>query len=775
MKKVLAVVFGLLVLLIILCGLYLNSFLPDYDQNLSVAGLKARVEIKRNGFAVPSIKAEGLEDLYFAWGYVNAQDRLFQMEITKRIGQGRISEFAGASALSKDVFLRAVGFQEIARKSAAELATENRNLLQRYVDGVNHFIKTNRLPLYFKLLGIQPEPWTLADPLLVGGMLNWSLAYNMKNEILYHLISKKIGPDKTRELLNLIPPDSPAIVGQAGKEMNEERLVSRLRDLSWLTGGLSASNNWVVGPGRSAVKGPILASDPHVHDSKIPSDFCLIRLEAGDFKMAGGQVAGFPFVAFGYNNYLAYGLTNQGADMVDLFFETVDLEKKTYKFRGQDRPLIVKEVEIKVKGKAPVKKKLYYAGRKPLLTEVLPEMGQPISLDWVGFAGMGADGFLELNRARNHSEFTAAANKVQMTPQNMVYADRGGNIAYRTLGALPNRKHGTGNFPGRGDEVARHWEGLVNPKLNPAAINPERGFIATANNRVIKDYPFDMNPTWAPRYRHDRIARMIEDNKKVDAAYMQAMQTDVKSELAGRIQALMKDLVKPGDDHTAREAFQLVKNWDGQVKAEAAAPTIYNTFLMRFMYQTFSDELGPTLTPEFVVNRYISLERFLNLLKSNSDFFDDKTTPAKETPREIATRAFQETVKLLSDYYRSADPRDWHWGRAHLIHFEHLIGQGNPLRHLVHYGPWPLAGDGETNLRAHFYEVSPPYRATLASGIRLIVEFDPEPKGRIMLLTGQNESFFSRHYHDMTDAWLKGEYFDLERMEAKYRTVMTPK
>jgi len=773
MKKiVLGVV--VLVLLVPAAGyLYLRGYLPDYDDTLKAPGLRGRVSITRNRYAVPFIETQHPQDLYFAWGYVNALDRMFQMETIKRIGQGRISEFAGEEALPKDVFLRAVGFAEIAEREAENLPPQDRQVLQRFVDGINYYLDTHRRPLYFTLLGMKKEKWTLADPLLIGIMLNWSLAYNMSHEILYHKIAAKIGPGEAGKLLRLAPRDSPAIISRIG-EMND-RLAAGIRLPVALTGGRSASNNWVAATLKTAFSGPLLANDPHVHGSKIPNDFYLIRLDTEGWKAAGGQVAGLPFIAFGYNGAAAWGMTNQGADMADLFIETVDWKKKTFRQDGRELPLTAKEATFAVKGGPPVRRTLYYAGRRPLLNEVFPDLGVDVSIDWAGFDYKGFfSGFLALNRVRNHAEFISAVDRIHMSPQNMVFASAGGDIAYRTIGSLLDRTPGSGNFPQPAADRGANWTGLLDPSLNPATRNPAVGLIASANNRVIRDYPYEMNATFAPQYRYERIVEMLKAKDGLDVAYTVQMQNDTRSVLARRMIPLMRRLVRAPADPQAQDALHRVTTWDGDIRPELPEPAIYNTWLVRFMYQTFQDELGETLAADFVAERYIVLERFLQLLQDESAFFDDVTTAAKETASDIATRAFMETMRILTDFTGSADVRDWQWGRLHRIRFDHLLGKSKLLRPLINRGPYPVGGDCETNLRAHFKEIQPPYTAELAAGLRLIVAFDPEPRGHMVLITGQNEYFLSEHYDDMTDLWLQGKVFAMEAADARYKTVIEP-
>jgi penicillin amidase len=775
MKRILIVALVLIVLVLTGAAWYLLSLRPNYNQTLSAPGLTNKIVIKRNRYAVPLVEAESLEDLYFGWGYVNAQDRMFQIEITKRIGQGRISEFAGPSTVDKDLFLRALGFYEIAQKEADNMFAKHRALLQRFVDGINFYQNTHQKPLYMTLLGIEPEPWTLADPLVVGMMLNWTLAYNMSNELMYYEMRKKVGPEAISELMNLIPDGTPTIVdGYSGGGPRETRFLANFKNWEFLLGGMSASNNWVVGPEKTSVMGPILASDPHVHGSKIPSDFYLVRLRTPEISINGGQVAGFPFIAFGYNSHLAWGLTNQGADIVDVFLEDIDWENKTCRRQGETIPLTSKTFEIKIKGEKPVAKTVYYNGRRPVLNEVFTDIDKPVSLDWVGFDGIGVDGFFALNVAKNFQEWRWAAKKIRMTPQNMVYADRAGYIAYRTLGALPKRRPGTGNLPTPADQANANWDGIIDPDQNPSVRNPERRYIATANNLVVRDYPYDMNPTVALRYRYDRLAEMLEIQEPIDTNYMAKMQTDVQSRMVPVIKPLLENFVDVKTDPQASEALKIVLDWDGRMETDLVAPSIYNTFIVRFMYQTFEDELGPDLAEKFVSQRYVSLERFLQLIERNSRFFDDTRTPEKESVQDIATRAFKETLTLLAEYLDDPNISSWEWGKIHHLQYNHFLGKSKLLKPFVDQGPFPMKGDGETNCRGYFYEVKPPFTATLASGLRLVVAFDPEPKGQMVLITGQNEYFLSRHYFDMAELWMEGGYFQVEDPEVIYLTELNP-
>jgi penicillin amidase len=782
LKKTLIIILATVLVLAAGAYLYLRTGLPDYTTNLTAASLTAPVSIERNRFAVPTVTAKNMEDLYFAWGYVNAQDRMFQMEFTRRVGQGRIAEFAGEEALSKDIFLRAVGFYDRAKDSAKALDPRYRVLYQRYVDGINHYLDTKGPNLYMKLLGMKKEKWEIADSVLVGEMLSWSLAYNMKHELLYQRILKKLGKEKGMQLLNFAPPGTPTIIDDRVTSimttmtaMNEEKLTALVGEFDWLLGCRSASNNWVIGPKKTAHGGAILCTDMQVHQSKLPNDFYYIRVKAGDFEATGAQVAGVPLIVSGYNKHCAWGLTNQGADMVDLFVEKINWDKKTYRHRGKDIALTAKEYVFQIKKKGPVTKTIYYAGAKPVLSEVFKDLGVDLSLDWTGFDYFNYEGFFMINAAKNYAEFMEGAKKIRMSPQNLVYADDKGNIAYRVIGSLPLREKGTGNIIQDGERVSRNWKGNIPDDKYPLVKNPPRGFIATANTKTVKDYPFELNATYAPSYRYENIARMLRDKNGIDVEYCEKMQTDTHTVLSRRIIAIVKKHVKvDAKDVMKKKAYDMLLAWDGNSTIDSAASSIYNTFYVRFAWQTFADELGPELATEYISERYISMERFLEMVDTGSPFFDDISTPAKETVTDIATRAFTETCSLLEKQFGSKDPSLWKWGAIHKIRFDHVLGQSALLRPFVNYGPFSFEGDGETNNRARFNEVAPPYIADLASAPRMIIRFDPKPKAYMMLITGENEYFMSKHNTDMTDAWLRHEYFCMEDEKAQYSMTMSP-
>ncbi len=770
MKKILLIVIIIVALLMMGVYLYLRKGLPDYSSNITAPGLSAPVSIERNRFAVPTITAHTLEGLFFAWGYVNAQDRIFQMEFNRRVGQGRISEFAGEEALSKDIFLRSVGFNDRAKEYAKTLNPNFKALYQRYVDGINHYLDVHGPHLYMKLLGLKKEKWEISDSLLIGIMMSWSLAYNMKHELLYHRIIKKIGKEKGLRLLNYIPPETPTIIHDIlASKMDESKIAIMIKEFGSLLGGRSASNNWAISEKMTKHGGAILCSDMQVHQSKLPNDFYLIRVRAGDFEVAGAQVVGLPFIVSGYNRNCAWGLTNQGADMIDLFMEKINWDKKTYRLNGRDIPLNEKKEVFKIKGEEPVTRTIYYAGHKPVLTEVFKDLGFDVSLDWAGFDAIDFEGFFLMNAAKTYEEFMKGASRIRISPQNMAYADDKGNIAFRVIGSLPLRTKGTGNLIGDGERTPRNWNGNIPDEKYPLLKNPPRGFIATANNKNVKDYPYELNGTYAPSYRYENIARLLRGRWDVDIDYMKRVQTDTYTILAPKIVDIIKEQVKiDKEEATLKKAYEMVLAWNGENRVDSPEASVYNTFYVRFAYQTFVDELGDELATEYISERYISMERFFEMVEKGDVFFDDIKTPAVESVSDIATRAFKETCAILEKQFKNSDPSSWTWGKIHIIRFDHVLGKSALFRPFVNYGPFPFEGDGETNNRARFPEVSPPFVTDLASAPRIIVRFDPQPKAHMMLITGQNEHFLSKHSTDMTDAWRRHEYFCIEDEPPKY-------
>ncbi len=801
-----AIIFGIFIALAGSLYLYLRSFVPNYNAALKAPGLRDTVVIERNKYAVPTIFAQNDDDLYFAWGYVNAQDRLFQMEMTRRISQGRISEFAGEAELKKDMFLRAVGFHDIAKRNSRHLDPRIAEYVQRYVDGINYYLDTHGTPPYMRLLGMKKEHWSIEDAGAVSMMLSWSLAYNMKNELLYYKMAEKIGHDGVMQLLHYCAPDTPTTiedivsptsgVGEAASLSNhrvphavasddihgerpvrpEASLATLYDDFGWLLGTRSTSNAWVVAPQKTAHKGTMLVSDMQLHFSKLPNDLYYIRVNAGDYYAVGAQVPGLPVIVSGYSKYMAWANTNNNIDIVDLFIETIDWDRKTYRHANDESPLTSKEELFWVKGKEePIPKMLYYAGRRPVLSEVFSDLGVDISLDWTGFEGLSYEGFFRINRARNYDEFLEGANTIRMSPANMVYADREGNIAYRVVGSLPARREGTGNLPANGEEVNCNWTGNIPDDEYPVVKNPARGFIVTSNNKVVKDFAYDLNPTYYAKYRYENVATRLRDKNDIDLDYAMKVQLDTHTVMAKEVIGLVKQYVTVDEsERNMRAAYDLLLGWDGNVSKGSVAAAIYNTFFVRFAYQTVVDEIGHEAAADYVGDQRLSVGRFFKLLQDNSEFFDDVRTPERESIGDIATRAFKETLTILAKYSGSSRIEDWNWGTFHKIKFDSLLGKSPLLRPFLNYGPFPFEGDRQTNNRASFSEMEPPFITEQASAPRIIVVFGPEPKGYMMLATGENEYFLSKHYTDMTDAWLRHEYFCVEEEEASYKTTISP-
>ena len=801
-----AIAFGILIISGIGLYLYLHSFNPDYDIEFKAPGLIDTVVVERNKYAVPTIIAQNDEDLYFAWGYVNAQDRYFQMEITRRISQGRISEFAGESELEKDMFLRAVGFYEIAKEATEGIDPAIRGHLQSYVDGINYYLDTHSTPPYMRLLGLEKEKWQVHDPGAVSMMMTWALAYNLKNELLYHKIAEKVGREKFEQLVHYCAPDVPTTIddivdpgsGDADRApmargayspavfpaadnggsalRSEAGLASLFDDFGWLLGTRSTSNAWVAAPHKTAHGGTILVSDMQLHFSKLPNDLYYIGVEAGDYHAVGVQAPGLPVILSGYNKHIAWANTNNNIDLVDLFIENIDWEKKTYRRGGHEYPLAQKEEQFRIKGKdEPVSRTIYYAGRRPIMSEVFPELGVDVSLDWIGFEELTPAGFFHINRARNCEELLDGAAQIRMSPTNMVYADAAGNIGYRVMGSLPSRREGTGNLPLNGEEIDSGWDGNLPDEEYPKLKNPDRGFIVTSNNKVVKDFPHYINPTYYARYRYENVAAKLRNKKDIDLEYAKKVHVDTHSVMAEDVAAIVeKYVVVDEDDAAMTKAYDMLLEWDGDVRKDSVAAAIHNIFFVRFAYQTLVDEIGDELASQYVGDQRVSMGRFFKLLDENSDYFDDVRTPGKESISDIATRAFKEALSIMEEYSGSPRVEDWTWGTFHKIKFEHLLGTSALMRPFVNYGPFPFEGDRQTNNRAAYAEVEPPFITEQASAPRIIVVFDPEPKGYMMLATGENEYFLSEHYTDMTDAWLRYEYFCMEDEEAVYKTVISP-
>ncbi len=813
----LTVVAVLLLLLIAFLGFdfwfyrAVQAALPQVDGTIHLAGLTNPVNVSYDSLGVPHIAASNLPDLLFAQGYITAQDRLWQMDMTRRFASGELSAVLGPEYIKIDREQRILGLRQVAERSVANMPAPQKAQFEAYAAGVNAYIAQHQktLPLEFRFLTYFPHVWTVEDSALVGLSMTQFLNHGYyKEKLLKEKVLPKLGPELTADLFvnsswrdhppgaegasieNEIPsqttPDeeeqpAPRRGKKSSRVTSEEnkkqvpRLASLARDdknnrkvdgvpkCTLLQNApdrdfygallqpqaaddrlLPGSNNWVVSGAHTASGKPLLSNDMHL-DLRIPNVWYEAHLMAGDFDVAGVTLPGVPFVIVGHNRYIAWGFTNLGPNVEDVYLELFNDKGEYLTPQGWVAPQHRKEI-IQVKGEREVNLDILTTRHGPIITELVPGEKRPVALKWVIYdPSVSNTVFFDVNSAKNWQEFRAAFSHFGAPGQNVVYADVDGHIGYQATGTIPIRASGDGTVPVPGDDDSHEWTGYVAFDQLPSVYDPPSGVIATANGRIAPDsYPYALSFEWMAPYRTERIYKLLNARKKFTPADMLAIQTDIVSEF----DRYCAERFVYAIDHTpkasprAKQAADLMRNWDGTMTTDSAAPSI--AYFSRKKLQELL--LQPKIGDEWKDYRWwmstVWLENVLahqpeRWLPSDYANYDELLTAAVQAAVDDA-----ETPRALAL---------WKWGRVHRVDIQHPFWSHFPiLKKGAGPGSLPLSGDGQTvkQVSTHF-----------GPSERLTVDFSDLDNSTLDIVNGQSGNIFDEHYNDQWNAYYSGRTF----------------
>lgn len=748
---------------------------PQISGDLRVAGLRAPVEVIRDRWGIPHINAQDTHDLFFAQGYVHAQDRLWQMELFRRVAAGRLSEVFGPVALDFDRLMRVIGLRRAAEASWAALPPEEAatpegaaavEAARAYSDGVNAFIESHRhrLPIEFTLLRVQPEPWSPVDGLSFGKYMAWVLGGNWRAELLRAGLTQRFGPDGARMLVPGQPAGTPTITAAgppritlplSALPLSELPLVALPQGFPFaplLAGTPGAgSNNWVVASSRSTSGGALLANDPHL-DAQMPSIWYEIHLVGGPYDVIGAGFPGIPGVIIGHNQHIAWGVTNAEEDSQDLYIERFHpRDPDLYLYQGRwERARVVRE-EIRIKGQEETETVVVRVTRHgPVLNPAVRGLGAFLALRWVAHdPDRILEAVLALDRATTWEEFRTALHAWPAPSQNFVYADRAGNIGYLMPGRIPIRPAGAdGLVPVPGWTGTFEWQGFLHPDALPTAFNPPRGYIVTANNRVVPEgYPHYLGDDYDPGFRALRITSLLEEKPRLDLEDLARIQQDVTSLLAQRFVAAWQD-VRIGDPALAT-LFEEVKRWDGQVTADSRPALLYEGLLLELVRGVFGDALDADLFTRYLRRYDAPLLVLLDL----------STRPKDPWWREGRDRMIEEALRqTVRDLERrlNKDQTQWQWGRVHTPIFQHPIGRV-PALGWIFNATVPSTGGDRFTVNMGGFAPEDPFRQTVVASYRQLID-TKDWTARAIQTTGQSGLPFHRHYQDFVGMWARGEY-----------------
>ena len=752
---------------------------PMTEGTLQVPGLQSEVTIVRDDWGIPHIYASNPHDLFFAQGYVHAQDRFWQMEFWRRIGSGRLSEILGESALEQDRFIRTVGWHRAAQRDLVQIDAEAETVLEDYAAGVNAYVSKHqgRLGLEFAVLGltgtdVEIEPWTPLNSVTWGKVMAWDLSGNRETELLRAHIADQLGTPAVDELVPHYSDDYPVIVPDPPASASLRAVPDLALDTFPLgNGNHLGSNNWVISGERTESGMPLLANDPHL-GIQMPSIWYEIGLHCDPvgpdcpYNVVGASFASTPGVIIGHNQRIAWGVTNLGPDVQDLFIERVNPDKPNqYEFRGEWRDMEIIREEIHVAGREePVVMDVRMTHHGPIINDVAGGTAktwsfgwEPLALAWTALEpGTLVESILRLDRAGDWEDFREALSYWDAPSQNFVYADVDGNIGYQAPGRIPIRGAGDGTRPVPGWTGEYEWVETIPFDDLPRSFNPAKGYIVTANNAVVdSDYPYLIAKDWAPGYRACRICELIEANPSLSVNDMMAIQADNAPVWAREVVPYVTSLST--DDPRIGRAIDLLQAWDGRVTGDSAAAALFEAFRLHLIDETVADELGQDLLRDA---RPEVMDALLSLLPhETSEWFDDVTTTRVETRDDVLLAALEQAVEDLSDV-QGTNMDKWRWGAMHTASFENQsVGQCgiNLVERLFNRGPFAVDGTIATVNQAD-YSLSEPFAVRTIASYRQVVDLADLSRSVSMHTTGQSGHPFHRHYDDMIAPWRDVEH-----------------
>ena len=744
------------------------------DGTLALTGIDAPVKVVRDEKGMAYLHAETLNDAMRALGFVTAQDRLFQMTLTRLFAEGRICELAGEKARALDIRHRTLGLHRQAIAHAAILEPETRRLFQNYVDGINAYIQTGEdsFPLEFKLAGLAPEPWTIADSLAILYYMSWDTSANLKTEIVAQMLVERLGEARAREIFPLnVNPDDDGVFPFAAATTSPAAATGMQTDatlLGFLETGTHevGSNNWVAGPRMSAGGKPVVCNDPHLETRILPGPWYPAGLFTPDVRVVGVHIPGLPLMPIFRNRHVAIGLTNAYGDMQDLYVETVDPENTEHYLEG-DRSIpftLVREtMRIKDKheksGYREESLTIRYTHRGPVVSDVLKglETDTVMSLRWAPVETMTPDiGVSWMITAENVADIRRALSQANMIMLNFVFADTDGNIGWHVSGRLPIRSSGDGTVPYVVTDGTDNWSGYVPFEQMPHATNPAKGWVGTCNHHTVPhDYPYYYSSYQSPSYRYRRLKDLMSapGRKTVDDHWR--YQRDTRNLMADKLVPYMVAVLD--DSPHTRDLARILDQWDRHDDVDSVGATVFHAVYERFAWLTFSDELGDDLAARMLKVWYFWQERFQQMVLTGhmAHWFDDTTTDGVvETSRDILIRAAGDARADLSASLGN-DMEQWQWGRVHQHSFVSPIRRDGIGKGFLGGGTHPAAGSVEALYRGR-YEYDDPYTVTISASLRMVADLADEDKVLAVTSGGVAGRVFHPHATDQIDAFMDG-------------------
>ena len=809
----------MLIIVTITAGLLFNNLTKRsfYDDSgiVNVKGLSAKVNIYRTEQGVPLIYSETEEDMYFSLGYSHAQDRLWQMDISRRIAEGKLSEILGKDVLDYDILFRTIGIEKASVEIYKKLSLKTKAILSSYCKGLNYFIEKNskQLPLEFDILNYKPEEWKPEHSIMLLRLMGWELNLSWYTDLMFGEIVKKFGFEKAKDFFPDYPEDAPFILEDNLEKIktdnakqpvkNEKSLKNKSTGYNFTTeknyitsydlgknyfdlskkfktfygteGTHIGSNSWVIAGSRTESGKPLLANDPHLA-LQVPSKWYEVSLYDNQkkYSVCGFTIPGIPGIAVGHNNIISWGLTNLMCDDSDFMILKKDsADRKKYVYKNVIFSLDSSLERIKIKDNPDDYEFTTYTTILGPVISNLEKTGfinnqkiknnndEILTFKWTGYEFSDEiEAFYNVNNSKNFSDFQNALKTYGTPALNFVYADTSGNIAYQTSGLIPVRKNFTdealANFPSNGDV---EWSGFVPFNELPSEINPKDGYIVTANNKPQKNFKYYISNLYEPPYRAERIEELLTANSIVTEDEFKIIQRDVYSIQAKDFCKFLFDSF--GDTlnltNDIKTYLDLLRNWDYEFKTASIPATLFAEFEVQLYKNLYKDILGEELFENYLFLKNVPVRNTAKLLKQNSSILFENNF-SKE---QILRKSFYDAVSGLIAKYGS-DINKWQWGEVHKVYMKHPLGIVPSLSSMLNIGPFKISGNGTTinNLEYSFSAVlkNGEFESYLGPSMRMINDLSNIEEYLSIIPTGQSGQPLHPNYGDQSRLWLNGDY-----------------
>jgi penicillin amidase len=783
-KYILIAFFTLISLAVIISYYFVKAAVPDYHGTKELSGLQKETEVIFDEHGIPHIFASNETDAYYSLGYVVASERLFQLELLRRLAGGRLAEILGKDLVQSDRFFRTIGLNRYAQWSAEVFEKEADEKLKKavhaYIEGVNEFIRTGNSPIEFKIIGIEKEEFQLSDIYLIVGYMALGFAEGIKTDPLTEAMYLKTDSTKMADLAMQWPEEHRTIPVNKIERLllslsnTANQVMEKMPVSPWI-----GSNSWVIS-GKKTKNGKVLfCNDTHMGFS-IPAVWYEAHLSYENTNLYGNYVAGLPFALVGHTEFCATGLTMFENDDLDFYYETIENDK--VKFKGEWVDLLKREEKINVKNEDPILLTISETPHGPIVNGINPEFEnfeQSVAMYWtfLQFPAKSLEATYQLNHAKSIEDARRGAALIHAPGLNVMYGDEIGNIAWWAAAKLVKRPaHVNSKLFLDGSSGLDEPIGFYYFKENPQSVNPKNGFVYSANNQPASFDSLLYPGYYVPVNRANRIHELLTKDEVFDFEKMKVMMLDNQSNEYVNLSKSLLSLLSENSKNECADILKLLSNWNGQHQIDQAEPIVFNHFIWNIMKLMMQDELGEELFEQFMNTHFMKVSTPILLENDASTWWDNIETNATETRTTIVNEAFILTDKELKDKLGS-NLSKWKWGNIHQLTLNHPLGAVKPLNYLFNLGPYPISGGNEVLNNQGFYINSAiKYDVRFGPAMRRIIDFADLDNSISVLPGGQSGHIGSKFYGDQTKMYVNGTFrkqnFNAQKIRDSYKKVL---